>query len=140
MPIEDLYRVEVFSLPQNTEAYLILNCENEDEDNCAIISYFQCGPPKSHYQELLHQILFHMIEEPAWDFLRTKEQLGYLVYTRTWSFRNTLGGGFVLQSSKKSSEFMLRKVNEFIHNTKEMCDNLTDDDFKKGVNAVLAIK
>ena len=108
VPINLLYKVQVFNLPENRELHLVLNCENEDEENSAIVTYFQLNHSVSHEQELIHSIVFHMIDEPAYDFLRTKEQLGYLAYSRSWNFRGVLGGGFVIQSSKKSPEFMLK--------------------------------
>jgi secreted Zn-dependent insulinase-like peptidase len=90
--------------------------------------------------ELYHQVVFQMMDEPAYDFLRTKEQLGYLAYSSSFNFRGVLGGGFVIQSSKKTPEFMLQKVQEFLFLMKAQSDNLSDEDFKKGVTAVLATK
>lgn len=100
VPIDCLFRVRTYNLPPSQEHHLVLECENEDETNCAILSYFQLGPQESHYQEVLHQILFRMLEEPAFDFLRTKEQLGYVAYSRSWNVRNILGGAFIIQTSK----------------------------------------
>lgn len=118
----------------------MLKCFNEDEENSAIVSYFQYGLPNSVVEELRHQLIFLMMDEPAYDYLRTKEQIGYLVFCQMWNYRNTLGGGFVIQSSKKTPEFMLAKIKEFINQMKVKCDTLSDEDFTKGVNALLSNK
>ena len=52
-------------------------------------------------EEVLFQIVFQILDEPAYDFLRTKEQLGYLAYATAWNFRDIQGGGFLIQSNKK---------------------------------------
>jgi secreted Zn-dependent insulinase-like peptidase len=85
-------------------------------------------------------MMFHMLEEAAYDHLRTKEQLGYLAYSRMFNFRNILGGGVAIQSSKKSPEYMLLKTREFLVEKRAHAENLSDDEFKKGVHALLSIK
>jgi secreted Zn-dependent insulinase-like peptidase len=137
---EEIYRINVYNLPENKEIHLKMIWENEDEENCAIVSYFQYGPSISLYQELIHQLVFQTLEEPCYDFLRTKEQLGYLVYISSWNLRNVMGGKFVIQSAKYTPEYLLGKIHEFIKDMKQKTDDLSDEDCKKSVNSILSIK
>jgi len=77
--------------------------------------------------------MFQMIDEPAYDFFRTKEQIGYLAYSRRWIFRDVIGGGFVIQSSNKSPEYMLSKILEFLDKLSRLDNDisevLSDDDY-----------
>lgn len=130
----------MYNLPENKEIHLRMEWENEDEENWAIVSYFQYGPSVSLYQELIHQLVFQTLEEPCYDFLRTKEQLGYLVYISSWNLRNVMGGKFVIQSAKYTPEYLLAKIHEFIRDMKTKTDALSDEDCRKSVNSILAVK
>lgn len=79
-----------------------------------------------------------MLEEAAYDSLRTKEQLGYLAYSRITNFRNILGGSIAVQSSEKSPEYILLKIREFLVERRIYTESLADEDFIKAVKALLS--
>ncbi|MEE6495526.1 hypothetical protein FKM82_002072 [Ascaphus truei] len=83
----------------------------------------------------------HM-EEPCFDFLRTKQTLGYHVYP---TCRNTSGIlGFsvsvVTQATKFNSEVVDMKVEEFLVCFGEKMENLTEEAFKTQVKALIKLK
>lgn len=136
--MEEIPHHNIFKLSKNKEIHLMEHCDNSDEENSAIICYFQYGKKESETDYLIHSMMFHMLEEPTYDYLRTKEQLGYLVYSKQWNYRSILGGVFGIQSSKQSPEYLLKQILNFIDHAQELSDNLSDEDFVKGVNALLA--
>uniref|UniRef100_A0A8C1VDI2 Coenzyme PQQ synthesis protein F-like C-terminal lobe domain-containing protein n=1 Tax=Cyprinus carpio TaxID=7962 RepID=A0A8C1VDI2_CYPCA len=83
----------------------------------------------------------HM-EEPCFDFLRTKETLGYQVYP---SCRNTSGVlGFSVtvetQATKFSTDFVEGKIEAFLDNFEEKMVNLSDEAFQTQVTALIKLK
>lgn len=140
LSVDDLPTQNMFKLDESREVHMLLPCENEDEENSAVIVYFQFGERKSDLDYMLNCMMYHMLEEPAYDQLRTKEQLGYLVYCNQWNYRNVLGGTFVIQSSKQPPEYLVKRILNFVEMGKQMCENLSDEDFTKAVNALLSYR
>lgn len=102
LKIEDMYPIRILKLAPNIELYSQIEVEDEENTiSSAIVCHFQYGYSKSMENDILYQILFQIIDEPTFDFLRTQEQLGYLAYSKSWLFRSVRGGGFVIQSSNK---------------------------------------
>uniref|UniRef100_A0A803T5H3 Nardilysin convertase n=1 Tax=Anolis carolinensis TaxID=28377 RepID=A0A803T5H3_ANOCA len=115
------------------------------------------GDPNSdvtvYYQVIEIRILFipfdippycamiHM-EEPCFDFLRTKNTLGYQVYP---SIRNTSGIlGFSVtvttQAAKYNTEFVDRKIEEFMVLFEEKLRNLSEEEFLAQISALIKLK
>ncbi|ODV61137.1 uncharacterized protein ASCRUDRAFT_75856 [Ascoidea rubescens DSM 1968] len=82
--------------------------------------------------ELLHEIF----PEPTFDQLRTKEQLGYVVFSLIRRIRNYVGYRFIIQSDKESS-YLETRINSFLtEKLKEIILNLTDEQFKLKVQSL----
>eukprot|EP00981_Chlorochromonas_danica_P009292 scaffold2602_cov177-Ochromonas_danica.AAC.13 len=66
-------------------------------------------------RETLLHLLEHMISEPAFDVLRTKEQLGYMVWATIKRLAlNMLGLAFVVQSSHKDPIYLDGRIEAFL--------------------------
>jgi insulysin len=58
-------------------------------------------------------LLDQMLHEPAFDQLRTKEQLGYVVYSSLRATATTLGFRFIIQS-EKTPQYLEKRIDEFL--------------------------
>ena len=74
---ENRIRPELSTLTRLT---LVLNrreaAKNPDEDNAAVECYLQCCPGDSYADRAAVDLLDQILSEPAYNQLRTKEQLG----------------------------------------------------------------
>lgn len=125
-------------IPENTEYVLCKKHSNPDEVNSCLVSYFQ-GPSyldSDIKQWCLNEVAFEIMKEPAFDTLRTKWQLGYIVFSRAVSHNRILGGRIVVQSDKLSPECIYQKINQFLEILKEKIGKLTDEEFKQQIEAV----
>ena len=77
----------VKKIPSNGEKTLRVDGFNAKDNNTFVINYYQYGPG-SLQDHVYMQVGSHIMEEPVFDTLRTKEQLGYTVYN---TLRNTYG-------------------------------------------------
>lgn len=59
------------------------------------------------------QLLDQIIHEPAFDQLRTKEQLGYIVFSGLRGSATTYGFRFIIQSERKS-EYLESRIDSFL--------------------------
>lgn len=140
IPKDELCQDRVISLPENSEISVEFNALKNEESNSAIVSFYQDSPKKNLMHGLLHEVVYQILGQPAFDFLRTKEQLGYIVFCRMFNYRGILGGGFIVQSSDRSCEFVILKIREFLDVYKEKFQNLTNEEFETAVNAVIMTK
>ncbi|XP_056131891.1 nardilysin b [Lampris incognitus] len=114
---------------------------NKGDANSEVTVYYQSGLKNLREHAMMELLVMHM-EEPCFDFLRTKETLGYQVYP---SCRNTSGVlGFSItvetQASKFSTDFVDGKIEEFLVNFGERLRNLSEEGFKSQVTALIKLK
>lgn len=77
---------------------------------------------------LLMDLFSTIVHEPGFNQLRTREQLGYVVFTGTRATREK-GGFHVLIQSERDCEYLEFRIEEFLKRTKKQLDDMTDDNF-----------
>lgn len=82
------------------------------------------------------------MEEPCFDFLRTKQTLGYHVYPTCRNTSGILGFSVTVgtQATKYNSEVVDKKIEEFLSSFEEKIENLTEDAFNTQVTALIKLK
>ncbi|ETE69221.1 Nardilysin, partial [Ophiophagus hannah] len=114
---------------------------NKGDANSEVTVYYQSGARNLREYSLMELLVMYM-EEPCFDFLRTKQTLGYHVYA---SCRNTSGIlGFSVtvatQATKYNSEVVDKKIEEFFLCFEEKLKNMTEESFKTQVTALIKLK
>lgn len=74
-------------------------------------------------------LLDQMTHEPAFDQLRTKEQLGYVVFSGQRSTMTTMGYRFIIQS-EKTPEYLESRIDAFLTLYGEILVNMSDSEFE----------
>lgn len=78
------------------------------------------------------------ISEPAFDQLRTKEQLGYIVFTGLKRLNQQyLSLHIIVQSSHKDADYLDNRIEAFLHAYREQLIGLSEETFKENVTAVI---
>jgi len=118
-----LYRFEEFN-PANTNSctqVLLQMGSIELEDNATLA------------------FLHHLVKEPAFNQLRTEEQLGYIVHTSIktsgYNIKSLL---FLIQSEGFDPIHVESRIEEFLIRFRPRIQNMTKEDFETNVNAVVA--
>lgn len=73
-------------------------------------------------------LMDQILHEPAFDQLRTKEQLGYIVFTGARSFATTYGYRFLIQS-ERTPEYLDRRIEAFIVQFSKTLEEMSSADF-----------
>lgn len=99
-----------------------------DVNHCIETTFYigDRGDRKTRARSLLAD---QMIHEPAFDQLRTKEQLGYIVFAGMRSFSTTCGLRFLLQSEREP-EYLDRRVEAFLIQFGLTLDKMPDSEFE----------
>lgn len=74
-------------------------------------------------------LLDQVVHEPAFDQLRTKEQLGYVVFSGARTGPTTYGFRFIIQSEKKA-EYLESRIEAFLTTFAETLEKMEEKDFE----------
>lgn len=121
--------IRAVQLPQKETWSVEKSLRNPDEKNSSLIAHFQ-------YEEfgvttkLLQDICMMFMKEPTFDYLRTKEQLGYIVMCLPDDHRGILGLSILVQSNVKSSHELSEYIDRLMVILKDKLEKLTTEEFE----------
>uniref|UniRef100_A0A674F5S9 Nardilysin convertase n=1 Tax=Salmo trutta TaxID=8032 RepID=A0A674F5S9_SALTR len=133
-----LFRVVELPLKQHLCKVKALN---KGDANSEVTVYYQSGLKNLREHTLMELLVMHM-EEPCFDFLRTKETLGYHVYPTCRNTSGVLGFSVTVetQATKFNTELVELKIEEFLSSFGEKLSALTDSAFNTQVTALVKLK
>ncbi|MXQ98629.1 hypothetical protein E5288_WYG021731 [Bos mutus] len=142
MPLEQEMPVQfqVVELPSGHHLCKV-RALNRGDANSEVTVYYQSGARSLKEYTLMELLVMHM-EEPCFDFLRTKQTLGYHVYPTCRNTSGILGFSVTVgtQATKYNSEVVDKKIEEFLSSFEEKIENLTEDAFNTQVTALIKLK
>lgn len=103
---------------------------NPEEKNNAIQYTLQIGDSRSDPLRAKVLLFAHLINEPAFNVLRTKEQLGYIVFTHTWN-QPSMIGLVVRVQSERSPIYLENRIDTFLEGYGEELKTMSQDVFEK---------
>uniref|UniRef100_A0A672Q6A6 Nardilysin convertase n=1 Tax=Sinocyclocheilus grahami TaxID=75366 RepID=A0A672Q6A6_SINGR len=130
----------VVELPQKHHLCKVKSL-NKGDANSEVTVYYQSGPKNLREHTLMELLVMHM-EEPCFDFLRTKETLGYHVYPTCRNTSGVLGFSVTVetQATKFNTELVETKIEEFLVSFGEKMNSLSHEAFKTQVTALVKLK
>lgn len=110
---------------------------NPNDVNCALSYFVQFGPTGNQRLRVTAGLLTQVLKEPAFNVLRTKEQLGYVVSLSGWTLPggNELGLRVVVQS-ERTAEYCETRVEAFFDAAKIDIEEMTDEVFQEQKNGL----
>jgi len=108
-------------------------------ENSGLVAYFSHGLEGSDNVKpvLLNKLAKQFLEEPTFNQLRTKEQLGYVVFVMNHCVRDSIGNFILIQSPGKCCSHMINRVNAHMVTMADKMVELSDEDFKVKVGAIM---
>ncbi|XP_075963572.1 nardilysin-like [Anarhichas minor] len=130
----------VVELPQKQHLCKVKSL-NKGDANSEVTVYYQSGLKNLREHALMELMVMHM-EEPCFDFLRTKETLGYQVYPTCRNTSGVLGFSVTVetQATKFSTELVEAKIEEFLVSFGERLSGLSEEAFRTQVTALIKLK
>ena len=108
-----------------------------ENENSAVKAYFQIGPRDVAGGALLG-LLAHLVREPCFDQLRTKEQLGYMVFSGMSDEDGVLGLWLMVQSSTKGPAYLDDRIEAFLAQFRqEVLGSMDAEKFTANVEACI---
>uniref|UniRef100_H3BWC0 Nardilysin convertase n=1 Tax=Tetraodon nigroviridis TaxID=99883 RepID=H3BWC0_TETNG len=140
LPAEVPVMFRVVQLPQKQHICKVKSL-NKGDANSEVTVYYQSGAKALREHTLMELLVMHM-EEPCFDFLRTKETLGYHVYPTCRNTSGVLGFSVTVetQATKFNTELVELKIEEFLTLFGEKLNSLTEEAFNTQVTALVKLK
>lgn len=91
--------------------------------------YLQCGTEETRSNVTL-DLFNQLIHEQCFDTLRTKEQLGYIVYSVVSRPRGVQSLRVIIQSSRKP-DYLDQRIEQFLWSVRKHLENMSEEDFEK---------
>nr|CAB3500894.1 unnamed protein product [Digitaria exilis] len=143
LPEEARHGDRVICIPNGTNFIRSVRVKNDLEENSVVEVYFPIEQDTGREATRLRAItdLFSsIIEEPYFDQLRTKEQLGYTVDSSPRMTYRMLGYCFRVMSSKYSPVYLQSRIDNFINGLSTLLDGLDNETFEHHRSGLIADK
>ncbi|EDV22870.1 uncharacterized protein TRIADDRAFT_28404 [Trichoplax adhaerens] len=111
---------------------------NDVHPSSCIEVYYQYGLQSTTTNSLI-ELFCQVINEPCFDILRTKEQLGYIVFSGVRRAHGAQGLRVLVQSDHNPA-FVESRIEAFMVSMKEHLELLTEENFRKHLNALIIRK
>ncbi|KAJ3699601.1 hypothetical protein LUZ61_003306 [Rhynchospora tenuis] len=143
LPDELKHHDRVVCLPLGAMLLQSVPVKNDLEVNSVVELYYQLeqerGRETSRLKSIL-DLLTALIDEPYFDRLRTKEQLGYTLDCGPRTTYRVMGMLFYVQSSKFGPSFLQSRIENFLEGVPEILNALDEESFKQRKDALIADK
>ncbi|KAK9128209.1 hypothetical protein Syun_017006 [Stephania yunnanensis] len=143
LPMELRHKDRVLCLPSGANLVRDIHVKNKLEVNSVVQVYYQIeqdfGVESTKWRSL-GDLFSDIVEEPLFNQLRTKEQLGYVVECGPRLTYRVLGFCFCVQSSKFGPLHLHARINNFISGLKELLDGLDGESFENHKSGLIAKK
>lgn len=139
-PLPSPIKVRAKELPLG-ESYICVRSLQDRDTNSSITNYYQIGKSTIALTAKL-DLLVSLIEEPLFDTLRTKEQLGYDVSINVRDTFCILGFSITVKSqeNKFSSMSVDARIESFCTDIVKLLSEMTEDDFETARDSLIKLK
>ncbi|XP_042507434.1 nardilysin-like isoform X2 [Macadamia integrifolia] len=143
LPMEVRHEERIIHLSSGANLVRDVCVKNKLEMNSVVELYFQIEQDigeESTKLRALADLFDDIIEEPLFNQLRTKEQLGYVVECSPRMTFRVLGFCFCVQSSKYDPVYLQGRIDNFISGLQELLVGLDDESFENYRSGLIAKK
>ncbi|KAJ0349490.1 hypothetical protein COL154_013553 [Colletotrichum chrysophilum] len=129
--------VRSLTLPAGTNHVYKKTLKDPANVNHCIEVWLYVGDDSDRMTRVKTRLLGQIIGEPAFNQLRTKEQLGYVVFSEAQSFSTTCGFSFIIQS-RKNPEYLEWRIEEFLNSFSKTLELMVESIFEDHKQSLIA--
>lgn len=126
-------------LPEGTKWVYKRDVEDPNNVNSGIEYLIQVGNVTQTALRAKLSLLAQIAQEPCFDQLRTKEQLGYLVFSGVRKQTGSMGMRFILQS-ERDTIYLENRIEEFLAKLRSIVEKMTSEEYKAQVQSLISKK
>ncbi|KAG2190397.1 hypothetical protein INT46_004590 [Mucor plumbeus] len=126
-------------LPEGSKWVYRRDVEDPNNVNSGIEYLIQVGNVTQTALRAKLSLLAQIAQEPCFDQLRTKEQLGYLVFSGVRKQTGSMGLRFILQS-ERDTIYLENRIEEFLAKLRTILEKMTPEEYKAQVQSLISKK
>lgn len=127
--IDEAVRLQSYILDSGEDVRVDMDLKDEKNVNSCIEYYFQVNNSLSDVrQRTLTDLLETIMHEPCFNQLRTKEQLGYVVFSGVRLSRTAIGFRVLIQSERLTA-YLEYRIEEFLRGFSDYVKDLSTEQF-----------
>ncbi|KAJ0982675.1 hypothetical protein J5N97_010930 [Dioscorea zingiberensis] len=138
LPSEHLTK-RIVKLESGLGFYYPVEGLNQTDENSALVHYIQIHQDNIKLNVKL-QLFALLAKQPAFHQLRSVEQLGYITVLMQRNDSGVRGLQFIIQSTVKDPAQLDARVEAFLKTFENKLYEMTDEEFKSNINALIAMK
>ncbi|KAL0946537.1 hypothetical protein HGRIS_012745 [Hohenbuehelia grisea] len=124
-------------LPPAANYTWIAPIRNKNQANSSLTYYLNYGPTTDQRLRVVSALLTQILTEPAFNVLRTKEQLGYVVSCSQWVLSgSTQKGVRIVVQSEKSPGYLEERTEVFLDGMKAVLEGMNDEELQEQKNGL----
>lgn len=137
-PLPETPRREVTKLPLGTTIFQYnLAAQNPAQENCCTQNIYQVGVAEEDvHRAVCLVVVGHIAGTSAYEKLRTKEQLGYIVQAWCWTEQYICGLGVLVQGPRLPPKEVDKRIEAWLDSFGTQIEEMTAEDFATYVQAV----
>ncbi|KAF9469217.1 Metalloenzyme, LuxS/M16 peptidase-like protein [Collybia nuda] len=110
---------------------------NPNQANSALTYYVHFGSITDKRLRVTSSLITQIMSEPAFNVLRTQEQLGYIVSLSSWSLAGASEKGLrIVVQSERPPTYLEERVEAFLDTMKGAIENMSDVEFAEHKNGL----
>ncbi|ODV83849.1 hypothetical protein CANARDRAFT_9139 [[Candida] arabinofermentans NRRL YB-2248] len=126
-------------LPNGEIFHYIKPNDDPKNINSCIEIFLQLGEIVQGRDRILAELVAQILHEPFFNRLRTREQLGYVVFSGLRETRTTFGLRLLVQS-ERSTNYLSGRIEKFLKKMDHTIGSMSEAEFTKQVEAVISKK
>jgi len=128
--------LRVAAVPEGPPTIWVEDCTDSGNRNLAVELYWQLGATREPRESALLSLLGAVMEEPLFDSLRTKQQIGYVASCGPRDTCGVQGFSIWLLSSTFGAVDICRRVGQFLQEFRQKVVDMPAEDFSRHVVAL----
>jgi len=129
LPKSQLPIVRSLLLPRGSNFVFNKTLKDPENVNHCVETWLYVGDKADRTLRAKTLLFDQIASEPAFDQLRTKEQLGYIVFTNARTFATTCGLRVLIQS-ERTPEYLDSRIESFLTQMGDILEKMIDADFE----------
>lgn len=129
--MEDINKqIKLKSIDFSTSQVVNLDLLDKDQVNSCIEYFIKVDYMGNYLSQAKLELIIALLNEPCFNQLRTKEQLGYVVFSNLRKARNYFGYRILVQS-EKSCKYLITRIESFLHQMVEYLETMEVEVFER---------
>lgn len=129
--IEDIYQhTKLRSVDFSTSQIVNIDLLDKDQVNSCIEYFIKVDNTGNYTSQATLELIIAILNEPCFNQLRTKEQLGYVVFSNLRKARSYFGYRILVQS-EKSCKYLVGRIESFLNQMVPHLEGLDNEAFER---------